>query len=55
VLEKCIKDLLNLENEDGDSLDNFADPLPNYYGEVTEVEYKYLLDKWSKQSLGIVE
>lgn len=47
--------LAPLENEDGDTLDNLADPLPNYYGEVTETEYKYLLDKWSKQSIKIVE
>lgn len=44
-----------LEDEDKDTLDNLADPLPNYYGEVTEGEYKYLLDKWSKQTLEIVE
>lgn len=47
--------LAPLGNEDGDSLDNFADPLPNYYGEVTKSEYKYLLDKWSKQTIKIIE
>ncbi|MEC9489806.1 MAG: hypothetical protein UMU04_02580 [Halanaerobiales bacterium] len=50
------KNKLNpLKDNDGDRLKNLADVLPNYYGEVTESEYRYLLDKWSKQTLKIVE